>query len=86
MNMINVKINGVEYSVPGENATSENESDSRVALSPPIIRAYFSHGRNCKYGRNCIYDCQGVIKEEPKNSTKAEIGMLCPYAWNIPFF
>ena len=70
----------------GETGVFENESDSCVAHSVPIIRAYLSHGRNCKYGRNCIYDCPGVIKEEPKNSTKAETGILCPYAWNIPFF
>ena len=70
----------------GEGAPIENESDSRVALSPPILRAYFSLGRNCKYNRNCIYDCRGVLKEGEENSTKDEIGILCPCAWNIPFF
>ena len=70
----------------GESTPCENESDSRVALSAPILRAYFSHGRNCKYDRNCIYDCQGVLKEGEENSTKDQIGILCPCAWNIPFF
>ena len=70
----------------GESAPFENESDSRVALSSPILRAYFSPGRNCKYSRNCIYDCRGVLKEGEENSTKDETGILCPCAWNIPFF
>ena len=70
----------------GESVLCENEADSRVAHSAPIIRAYLSHGRNCKYSRNCIYDCQGVLKEGEEISTKDETGTLCPYAWNIPFF
>ena len=32
---------------------------SRVALLKSYIRAYFSHGRNCKHCRNCNDDCQG---------------------------
>ena len=65
---------------PGESAPCENESDSRVAHSVPIIRAYLSHGRNC------IYDCQGVLKEGEEISSKDETGILCPCAWDIPFF
>ena len=63
----------------GESTPCENESDSRVALSVPILRAYFSHGRNC------IYDCRGVLKEGEENSTKDQVGILCPFAWNILF-
>ena len=36
----------------------QNRSDSRVAKIAPIIRAYFSHGRNCKNCRNCINACR----------------------------
>ena len=32
-----------------------------VASEDPYIRAYFSHGRNCRYSRNCHYDCSGVL-------------------------
>ena len=35
--------------------------ENRVADSDNNTRAYFSHGRNCKYGRNCIYDCKVTI-------------------------
>ena len=35
--------------------------ENRVADSDNNTHAYFSHGRNCKYGRNCIYDCKGTI-------------------------
>lgn len=35
-------------------------SKSRIAVSDPITRAYFSHGRNCMSCRNCNYDCQGM--------------------------
>ena len=34
----------------------EEEAKTGVALLIPLIRAYFSHGRNC------IYDCQGMSK------------------------
>ena len=64
----------------GETGVFENESDSRVAHSVPIIRAYLSHGRNC------IYDCRGVLKEGEEISSKDETGILCPCAWDIPFF
>ena len=32
---------------------------NRVALLKFYIRAYFSHGRNCKHCKNCKYDCKG---------------------------
>lgn len=34
------------------------EPESRVALSDPLIRAYFSPCWNCKNGWNCRYDCE----------------------------
>ena len=45
----------------------EDEAKTGVALSIPLIRAYFSHGRNCKNCRNCIYDCQGMSKGFRRN-------------------
>ena len=63
----------------GEHLDFRNQSDSRVADLPPIIRAYFSHGRNCKYSRNCIYDCQGNDIGPPVNLLQTDIGALCPF-------
>lgn len=37
-------------------AAEDSETENRVALFCPIIRAYFSLCRNCK---NCGYDCKG---------------------------
>ena len=44
----------------------QEEACNRVAVSDTNTRAYFSHGRNCKYGRNCISDCQGMILGDQK--------------------
>ena len=57
-----------------------NESDSRVAVLPPIIRAYFSHGRNCKYGRKCIYDCPGFRLGGRKNPFYHGMGVVYPFS------
>ncbi len=46
-----------------ENGQPENEN--RVAPFSPIIRAYISHGWNCKNCRNCVYDCPGSILDPP---------------------
>lgn len=40
----------------------DEESESRVALSAPIYRAYLSLCWNCK---NCEYDCQSKNKDSP---------------------
>lgn len=40
---------------------------SRVALLKSYIRAYFSHGRNCKHCRNCNDDCQGSYLGQLRN-------------------
>ena len=56
----------------------ENESGkSRVAPVRSYTRAYFSHGRNCKYGRNCIYDCAVTILGEVRYIDFDEIGVVC---------
>lgn len=44
-----------------ESLDFETPSDGRVASVNYNIRAYFSHGRNCKYGRSSIYDCRGAV-------------------------
>ena len=36
-------------------------AENGVAPADTYIRAYFSHGRNCRYSRNCHYDCSGVL-------------------------
>ena len=41
------------------------EEKGRVAPSAPIIRAYISHGWNCKHCRNCQYACRGVLLSAP---------------------
>ena len=70
---------------------SENSSDfrdrqnCRVAEIPPIIRAYFSHGRNCKYSRNCIYDCPGMYLGEPKSLDFFTLGVLRPFGETLFF-
>ena len=70
---------------------SEKSSDfrdvenSRVAEIPPIIRAYFSHGRNCMYSSMCIYDCSSIDIEEPESSGNWDIGVLRPFD-GFPFF
>ena len=40
---------------------------NRVALLKFYIRAYFSHGRNCKHCRNCNDDCQGSYLGQLRN-------------------
>ena len=47
-----------------ESVVFQNGSDNRVAKIAPIIRAYFSHGRNCKHCRNCINACRSNYIEE----------------------
>ena len=49
-----------------------------VAFLAPIIRAYISHGRNCKHSRNCINDCQGKLIGKPEKSENPQIGSLRP--------
>ena len=63
----------------GEHSDFRNRSDSRVAEIAPIIRAYFSHGRNCKYSRNCIYDCQSNDIGPPMNLLQTDIGAVRPF-------
>ena len=62
----------------------EEISGCRVSLSDTYTRAYFSHGRNCKYSRNCIYDCPGMYLREPKSLDFFTLGVLRPF-WDNPF-
>ena len=45
-----------------QKSSEEKPDENRVALSYHIIRAYFSHCKNCNKCKNCIYDCQGIYK------------------------
>ena len=67
-----------------ESSDFRDRQNSRVAEIPPIIRAYFSHGRNCKNGRNCIYDCQGISLGEVKCYDIFTPGAVRPFGGN-PF-
>ena len=62
----------------------EEEANTGVALSNPLIRAYFSHGRNCKNCRNCIYDCQGMSKGFRRNFEQGH-DIRGPCALESPF-
>ena len=53
------------------------EEKGRVAPSAPIIRAYISHGWNCKHCRNCQYAWGGVILG-PQTSVEREVKIRGP--------
>ena len=69
---------------PG-NESGEGVKKSSVAILAPILRAYISHGRNCKHSRNCIYACQGKILGKPPNSENPQIGAVRPMEPINPF-
>ena len=48
-----------------------DETNHRVAPADSNTRAYFSHGRNCKYSRNSINDCRGVILGEQRKKKRS---------------
>ena len=48
------------------------EEKNRVAPFRPIIRAYLSHGWNCKHCRNCQYACRGNYKGQPEPKTEKQ--------------
>ena len=58
----------------------EEVACSRVSVSDTYTRAYFSHGRNCKYSRNCIYDCQGKFIGGVRKRRKVKKGRVCPFS------
>ena len=58
----------------------EEVTGCRVSVSDTYTRAYFSHGRNCKYSRNCIYDCQGRYIGAARNRRKVRKGRVCPFS------
>jgi hypothetical protein len=59
-----------------ESSDFRDWQNSRVAEIPPIIRAYFSHGRNCMYSRNCIYDCSSIDIGETESLENWDIGAV----------
>ena len=67
-----------------ESSDFRDRQNSRVAEITPIIRAYFSHGRNCKNSRKCIYDCQGISLGEVKCYDIFTPGEVRPF-WGNPF-
>ena len=60
----------------------QEEACDRVAVSDTNTRAYFSHGRNCKYSRNSIYDCQGTYIGGMRKRIKVKKGRVCPFFRN----
>lgn len=46
--------------------SAHTPTETRVAHSAPLTRAYLSHGWNCQNCRNCIYDCPGVLGKAPE--------------------
>lgn len=50
-----------------QNQSGKQQPETRVAVSHPITRTYFSHGWNCNTCRNCIYDCQGKFIGRAEN-------------------
>lgn len=67
-----------------ENESGEEVQKSSVAILAPIIRAYISHGRNCKHSRNCINDCLGKYIGETWDLLNFDIGAGRPF-WGNPF-
>ena len=58
----------------------EDEPCCRVAVSDTYTCAFFTHGRNCKYSRNCIYDCQGKYIGGVRKRRKVKKGRVCPFS------
>ena len=59
--------------------TDQESSESRVALSDPIIRAYLSHCWNCK---NCVYDCRSVLVKTIQSADTNNIRGPCACGLN----
>ena len=68
---------------PG-NGSGKGVRKSSVAILAPIIRAYISHGRNCKHSRNCINDCLGKYIGKTWDLLNFDIGAVRPFGGN-PF-
>ena len=62
-----------------EKVAEKESGEKRVAVERCYTRAYFSHGRNCKYSRNSIYDCRSMFLGERTFESELLIGMLCPF-------
>ena len=80
-------INDLEDEYTKEEIQENNKKSSdfrdrqncRVAEISPIIRAYFSHGRNCKYSSMCIYACSSIDIGEPEGLENWDIGAVRPF-------
>ena len=71
-------LNQSDSETEAENQSGIGVLKASVAFLAPIIRAYISHGRNCKHGRNCINDCQGKLIGKPEKSENPQIGAVRP--------
>ena len=60
-----------------EYEAADESNKERVAPANTYTRAYFSHGRNCKYSRNCIYDCLGWLIGAVRHFDLDLIGAVC---------
>ncbi len=69
----------------GDRAPSANGSEARVADLSSYTHAYFSHGRNLSYCRNCIYDCLGMYLGKPLFVVDLGTGPPYPFGRN-PLF
>ena len=81
---INKMIEWNSRSVMKQLQDQEEVSCCRVSVSDTYTRAYFSHGRNCKYSRNCIYDCRSMFLGERIFDTDFEIGIVCHFLRDGP--
>ena len=70
--------NSMKVVKANESETANESGEERVALVNTYTRAYFSHGRNCKYSRNCIYDCLGWLIGAVRWLDLELIGVVCP--------
>ena len=62
-----------------ESSDFRDRQNCRVAEIPPIIRAYFSHGRNCMYSSMCIYACSSIDIGESESLENWDIGAVRPF-------
>ena len=59
-----------------ETCEESEVADHRVAPTCSNTRAYFSHGRNCKYSRNSINDCPGNRLGEQRTEKRQKKGKV----------
>jgi len=69
----------------GAEKTSPDCDEWRVADPDPYTRAYLSHGRNCKYGRNCMTAPECKLIGGTKPFEIATLGAVCTFFGPSPF-